>query len=237
MNREELIQQIFKEFDIRTNAVNERYANAKWDYMNASFYSNSIGAKTSSVLEEYIPKALDEGIITLEDSKAIIGSIMKKSSNLCNEAALKAQELLNEEQKIGLKARQADVEKVNSRILNLTKKYASYEDHEDGDWLLKKPVQENFTKSVIVDTMKLNGKIQYRAGIKAYIKRQGSGCCDYCKSLVGQYEMGKAPDEIWSFHKGCTCSIEYVTPYRSERITFETDKSGRTTKVTEEIDV
>lgn len=235
---EEFIKKVLDSFEEKAKTVNDMFKNAKWDFVNASMYSNSIGAKASSVLEEFIPNALDNELITLEESKAIIGTVMKRSSNLCLEASVKAQNLLNEEQKIGLQTKRPNLEEINSRILNLTKKYASYEDHAEGDWLLKKPVQENFTKSVVVDTLKQNCKLHSAAGIttRSYIKRQGVGCCDYCKSLVGEYEIGKAPDEIWSFHKGCTCSIEYVTPFRKEKITFETDENGRTAKITEDIE-
>jgi len=232
---EQLLKEVFKSFDEKVEKANEMFAKAKWDYMNASMYSNVIGSRASSVLEEYIPQALDDGIITIDQSKSIIGSVMKKSSNLCADAALKAQELLNEEQKTKLKSQKANVDEVNSRILNLTKKYAGYDDHKDGDWLLKEPVQSNFTKSVVVDTMKRNIRTFANAGIKSYIKREGSGCCDYCKGLVGKYEIGDAPDDVWSFHKGCTCSIEYVTPFRSEKISFKTGNDGKLSKVTEEI--
>lgn len=235
MEYKTLVKKIFDEFELQTQDLAEEFKNAKWDFANASFFSNGVGARTAKILTKYIPKALDDGVITTEQAQQLVGAIMKKSSVLVDEASNLAQLELLKQEEIRLRALESGKRYVDDRIINLVKKYGEYDDHIKGDWLLGKDVQQNFAKSVVVDTLKRNSKNISRAGVKVKIKRHGgAGCCQYCSSISGEWNAENAPDTTWSFHKGCTCSIEYSTPYYTDFIHFETDKeSGQTTKVTE----
>lgn len=65
-------------------------------------------------------------------------------------------------------------------------------------------------KSFHDDYMKENAKFRSKAGIRCYLNRQSHGeCCEWCQAIVGRYEYGKHPDDIFRRHDNCSCTVTF----------------------------
>lgn len=68
----------------------------------------------------------------------------------------------------------------------------------------------NVSKSFHDDYMKENAKFRNRAGLKCFITRNGSSdCCQWCTEVMGKYDFGNAPDDIFRRHDNCECTVIY----------------------------
>lgn len=65
------------------------------------------------------------------------------------------------------------------------------------------------TRSFHDDRMRSEARFRSEAGIKCYIVREGTGCCPWCSEMVGRYEYGDEPDDVFRRHDNCTCSVTY----------------------------
>lgn len=68
---------------------------------------------------------------------------------------------------------------------------------------------ETITKSYHDDCVKKNAQFRHDAGLKCYIVRMGTKCCEWCSEVAGKYEFGDQPDGIFRRHDNCDCTIIY----------------------------
>lgn len=69
---------------------------------------------------------------------------------------------------------------------------------------------ETATRAMHDEYMEANAELRSNAGIKCYITRTTDGkCCAWCSSLAGRYEYGSEPDDVFSRHDNCGCSVVY----------------------------
>ena len=68
---------------------------------------------------------------------------------------------------------------------------------------------DTITKSFHDDYIKKNAQFRHDAGLKCYIIREGSNCCEWCCSVVGKYRFGEQPDDIFRRHDNCDCTVIY----------------------------
>lgn len=55
-----------------------------------------------------------------------------------------------------------------------------------------------------------NSQFRSDAGLSCYITRTAYGkCCDWCNSLVGRYEYGTEPKDVYRRHDNCHCKTIY----------------------------
>ena len=65
------------------------------------------------------------------------------------------------------------------------------------------------TRSFHDDRMRSEARFRSEAGLQCYIVREGTGCCPWCSEMVGRYEYGDEPDDVFRRHDNCTCSVTY----------------------------
>ncbi len=68
---------------------------------------------------------------------------------------------------------------------------------------------ETITKSYHDECIKKNTQFRHDAGLKCYIVRIGTKCCEWCSDVAGKYEFGEQPDGIFRRHDNCDCTIIY----------------------------
>lgn len=91
---------------------------------------------------------------------------------------------------------------------------------------------ENIIKSYYADFVEINIRTRADAGIKQMIIREAlGGCCEWCQKLVGIYEYGKHPKDIFKRHDNCTCLVTFkdeegYTDVWSKK-KFETQREAR----------
>lgn len=91
---------------------------------------------------------------------------------------------------------------------------------------------ENIIKSYYADFVEINIRARADAGIKQMVIREAlGGCCEWCQKLVGIYEYGKHPKDIFKRHDNCTCLVTFkdeegYTDVWSKK-KFETQREAR----------
>ena len=79
----------------------------------------------------------------------------------------------------------------------------------DGKSLLSKAVMQNFTQSVVSDSVKANADFQHKAGLSPKIIRKSDGnCCEWCSKLAGVYDY-PCDSTVYKRHNNCNCTVEY----------------------------
>lgn len=69
---------------------------------------------------------------------------------------------------------------------------------------------ENVVISFHDDYVVENSQFRSDAGLNCYITRTAYGkCCDWCNSLVGRYEYGTEPKDVYRRHDNCHCKTIY----------------------------
>lgn len=68
---------------------------------------------------------------------------------------------------------------------------------------------ETITKSFHDNCIKVNAQFRHDAGLKCYIVRIGTKCCEWCTEVAGKYKFGEQPDGIFRRHDNCDCTIIY----------------------------
>ena len=134
----------------------------------------------------------------------------------------------------GLNLTAADVKEDASRLEHIVQRFKEASEYEEVSFLLGEDVATNICKSAVHDTIRQNASSMSSAGFKTKVTRSdGAGCCEWCSSMVGTYEIGKLPENFWGVHKGCSCSFDYETKDRYDRVRFTTNSDGSLSKTTE----
>ena len=80
---------------------------------------------------------------------------------------------------------------------------------EDVAWVLNAPII-NHTMGIVDRIIKANVDLHGSVGLKPRIIRKEVGnCCEWCKSIVGEYNYPDVPEEVYQRHDRCKCIVEY----------------------------
>ena len=143
-----------------------------------------------NIASRLIPDTLDENYKAVSDYAV---EVLKK---------------LNENARIGLKAKAA--EKDADRINGLVNLASSAEQYDDVSEKLLTAF-ENFSQSIVDKTIQTNADLHYRAGLTPKIIRKSERkCCEWCANLAGEYDYPTdMPDDVFRRHENCRCTMEY----------------------------
>lgn len=172
--------------------------------------------------------------ITLDEANSLVSPTLRNAYQMITGNAAIVQHQLNKNAGIGMNAVIPDVDEF--RIENLINKLTGAP-LKDTDFLLGKDAMENYARSAVTDSIKVNAAVQKSAGLKSYIERDpGFGCCDWCNEVAGRYEYGDQPKDFFKVHKSCTCRILFMPSKRNwQKITYQKDVNGKLRKITEDI--
>ena len=69
---------------------------------------------------------------------------------------------------------------------------------------------ENYSGSVVTDSVQANVKFQAESGLEPYITRTVvGGCCPWCSELAGRYRYYDRPRDVFRRHDNCRCLVLY----------------------------
>ena len=99
------------------------------------------------------------------------------------------------------------------KALGLADEYRGVTDFDPVAQKLIEQVQ-NFSESVVDDSIYTNAGVMANAGVKAYIVRTAEAtACDWCDEVAGTYDYFEVKDkgnDVWRRHLGCHCDIEFI---------------------------
>lgn len=185
-------------------------------YNDVTEFAKHLGNITSKCILKYGIPEEELGTYAEEIVAPIYRSMQKTSIS----ASKMVQKLMNETNGFGIAP--AEVPPNESRITHLVRRFKEASDVKDVSFLVGKDVAENIARGAVTDSIKRNAEQAKEMGVTAYVVREGNGCCAWCDSMTGIYEIGDEPWDFWKVHKNCTCNFEYKYPGHHSRVSFET---------------
>ena len=218
-----------KQLNVIIRQLKAKINNNTATYNDVVEFSKHLGNVTSKSMLKYgIPET--EFDVYAEEIVAPLFRQMQKTSI---SASKMVQQLLIETNGLGIAP--ANVPTDESRITHIVQRFKEASDVKDVSFLVGADVAENIARGAVTDSLKANAKQLNDVGFETYVTRSGSGCCAWCDSMTGTYEINSVPNDFWRVHKSCTCSFDYKCKGKHSRITFSTSDNGKLVKNTENI--
>lgn len=212
----ELLEQIQERFNNKlkgnhkiTVIYNKMRDGKKLTYEDANTFAEEVGGVLAWAFKRtFSPSTLPDGKMYYNIADRVVRPMLVGNYGLISEVAEQTQKSLNKAAGIKLATKKAEINE--SRVQGLVDKVSSYDDYSEAAWVLDEPVV-NFSQSVVDDFVKTNIDFQYKAGLNPKIKRTlASGCCDWCQSLVGEFDYpNDVPEDIYRRHEFCRCTVTF----------------------------
>lgn len=181
---------------------------ATWE--DAQTLAGWAGYCTGLDLADQLSKLGLEGAEFTAQMGLLVPAALTTNYELVSTAAQSVQQGLNRQARIGLKVQRAALnrDRVDGLVTELSGKA---EQLEDWGGTLAQQV-ENFSRSIVDDTIKANAQSHFRAGLQpAIVRRSSGGCCPWCDALAGRYRYpDEVPDDLYRRHTNCDCVVEYL---------------------------
>ena len=159
------------------------------------------------MLSHILGRELSAAVLDLSDRERIVSKLLHDCYNDINGVCSDVQLSIDEAMGLHLKPQKANypaerVQQFSHSLIDPTVK----------DSVIKRRARagsETITKSFHDDFIKKNVQFRTDAGLKCYIVRIGTKCCEWCSDVAGKYEFGEQPDGIFRRHDNCDCTIIY----------------------------
>ena len=175
-------------------------------YGNAMRLANKIGEDLGKVLIKFAPELSVDDLELADILPKALGLDHAQVTTACKQV----QESMNKQAGLGIKYKEP---KFNmDKALGLADEVRGVTDFEPITQKFIEQVQ-NFSESVVDDSIYENAGTLANAGIKAVITRTAEAtACEWCDEVAGTYDYfevkGKGND-VWRRHLGCHCDIEF----------------------------
>lgn len=187
-------------------------------YPQVQRYSRISGQLLSeSLLEVLTPDALPNGHLYYNIAQKTLGHALEDEYGLVSDAALRAQQAVNDAAKIGIKPIKPEFNR--NRADGLIELLSEAEVITDESWVLGEPVV-NFSQNVVDESIKKNAEFQQQAGLEVTVTRKYDGVglhdrgtpCQWCLARAGSFSYDEAMSlGVFQRHEGCGCTIEYTS--------------------------
>lgn len=209
----ELLEKIKADYEKNMAAVNtEEVLNKLFNsgnYEDAYDYAKKMSkALSDSYIKNITDDVLPNGRMYYNIANRIFPETIKNAYINMAVVTTNIQGNINKKAGIGIKAQTPNYNADRAR--GMVEKIAEAESFDDVKFMIKPPVIENITQSVVDDTIKTNAEFHYKSGLRARVERKlGGKCCDWCQRLVGKYSYPDVPEDIYRRHDNCRCTVTY----------------------------
>lgn len=164
-------------------------------------------AEYARVLSHILGREVSANVLDLDDRAGVVTQLLHDCYEDVNSIYAQAQTLLDEQAGIHINPQKPafPAERVDQFTHSLI-------DPTVAESVIKRRARagcETITKSYHDDCVKKNAQFRHDAGLKCYIVRIGTKCCEWCSEVAGKYEFGDQPDGIFRRHDNCDCTIIY----------------------------
>lgn len=177
-------------------------------YSDAEEYAYLVGEALSQAFGKHLSSAvLPDGKMYFNIADRVLRPMLEADHEMVANAAAAVQQVLNRTAGIGLKPQTVAVNQ--DRIDGIINRISSADSFDDVAWVLGTPVVL-FSQNVVDETLRRNVVFQGKAGLTPKIIRKAERkCCEWCRSLAGEYDYPNVPDDIYRRHENCRCTVEY----------------------------
>lgn len=155
----------------------------------------------------------------LEALERLVPEYLKRDYDLVSEASARMMQAANQRAGIGLKVQRSELDR--DRVHGLIEELRGKEDFSAFSDVLRQQV-ENFSGSIVTDTIRSNAQAHYAAGLRPKIVRTtDGGCCAWCSALAGTYDYAEVRDtgnDVYRRHTNCNCVVEYRAGERTQNV-------------------
>lgn len=164
-------------------------------------------AEYARVLSHILGREVSASILELDDRESAVTQLLHDSYDDVNSIYAQTQSILDEQAGIHITPKKPSfsAERVEQFVHSLV-------DPTVKDSVIKRRARagtETITKSFHDNCIKVNAQFRHDAGLKCYIVRIGTKCCEWCTEVAGKYKFGEQPDGIFRRHDNCDCTIIY----------------------------
>lgn len=164
-------------------------------------------AEYARVLSHIFGREVSANVLDLDDRAGVVTQLLRDCYEDVNSIYAQTQTLLDEQAGIHINPQKPafPAERVDQFTHSLI-------DPTVAESVIKRRARagcETITKSYHDDCIKKNAQFRHDAGLKCYIVRIGTKCCEWCSEVAGKYEFGDQPDGIFRRHDNCDCTIIY----------------------------
>lgn len=164
-------------------------------------------AEYARVLSHILGREVSAKVLDLDDRAGVVTQLLHDCYEDVNSIYAQAQTLLDEQAGIHINPQKPafPAERVDQFTHSLI-------DPTVAESVIKRRARagcETIAKSYHDDCIKKNAQFRHDAGLKCYIVRIGTKCCEWCSEVAGKYEFGDQPDGIFRRHDNCDCTIIY----------------------------
>ncbi len=164
-------------------------------------------AEYARVLSHILGREVSANVLDLDDRAGVVTQLLHDCYEDINSIYAQAQTILDEQAGVHIRPQKPAfpaerVDQFTHSLIDPTVK----------DSVIKRRAKsgcETITKSYHDDCIKKNAQFRHDAGLKCYIVRIGTKCCEWCSDVAGKYEFGEQPDGIFRRHDNCDCTIIY----------------------------
>ena len=168
--------------------------------------ASKIGEDLGKVLIKYAPELSVDDLELADILPKALGLDQAQVTTACKQV----QEAMNKQAGLGVKYKEP---KFNmDKALGLADEVRGVTDFE---LIAQKFVEQvqNFSESVVDDSIYTNAGTLANAGVKALIVRTAEAtACDWCDEVAGTYDYFEVKDkgnDVWRRHLGCHCDIDF----------------------------
>lgn len=174
-----------------------------------------LGRLTADVFHRNVnAEDLPDGKLYYNIANRIIPPILEQNYGITCEVMAQVIEAQNRQAGIGIRFQKPEFDEQKSHELAWVASQA--EQFADVQDMVANSLGAN-ARDVSNECVKKNADFGYDAGFSPKIVRDDhGGCCEWCASLAGTYDLRNAPKDVWATHANCTCTISY-DPGRSKR--------------------
>lgn len=184
---------------------------------DASKYAERSGVNLSQAFQTHITAdALPDGKMYFNIANRTVRPMLRENYGLINGTAAEIQQIEDAVAGIGLEPVMADFPE--GRVEGLINEMVDAETTEDALRWLTEPII-NTCESFMDDYVQANARARQKAGLEATITRTAEGgACAWCRALVGSWEYGEEPKDIYRRHEFCRCAVTYKSGRSSQNV-------------------
>lgn len=177
-------------------------------YPDAFRYAREVGNIRAKTFKNKLnSEKLPNGKMYYHIANDLLNDSLKSDYKAINQYCKVAQRNKNKQLKVGFNPQEEEIDQDN--IDGLVNLISAAEQYDDRSLLLEMGLA-TFAKQVVDRSMQKNANFCKTIGVTVVIVRSsGAGCCPWCDSMGGTYEIGHAPDGIFGRHNDCNCTVDY----------------------------
>ena len=139
--------------------------------------------------------------------ESIMPAVMGENYDVITEYTQATQAALNKKAGLGLRVQVPDRDE--DRVTGLVTYVTQAEELPQAKARAAAGV-DNYGRHLVDESVRINARSHYRAGLQPKIYRRATGrCCKWCSDLAGSYDYGDEPYEVYQRHENCACIVEY----------------------------